>query len=171
MGVLRGIHLHGPVVVGKGRVPMRADRGGLRLTQQMALAGWAARGKVCRPMSGKLVSHTKVWPVASGNACHAGKWLTHRLAPVCTWMACMPRGQSTKANSRVPGIQLSWVIHCWSLSRWYSVHGGAHRRCQSTGDRSSARHKKSVRVIGAKLRMPNDGIVKSLVWWFAVASR
>ena len=54
MGVLRGKNLHRTVVVGKGSLPMRANRGGLRLAQQATFTGLAARGKGV---------HSRVWEV------------------------------------------------------------------------------------------------------------
>ena len=164
MGVLRGIHLHGPVVVGKGRVPMGADRGGLRLTQQMALAGWAARGKGVQAGVWKVgVAHEglasgiwkrmpcgKVADPPPGTGVHMDG--LHAPRPV-------DKGQLQGAGN--PAFMGDPLLVALALVQALMAAPIDAANPQAIGHRPGI--KNELGVIWAKLRMPDDGVVKSLV--------
>ena len=164
MGVLRGIHLHGPVVVGKGRVPMGADRGGLRLTQQMALAGWAARGKGVQAdvWVGGVTHKALTLGVGVGVP---GRKVRHPTPHTCVHMdglhAPRPVDKGQLQGAGNPAFMGDPLLVALALVQALMAAPIDAANPQAIGHRPGI--KNELGVIWAKLRMPDDGVVKSLV--------
>jgi len=164
MGVLRSVHLYWPVVVGKGSIPMRANRRGHRLTQQAAFAGGTARGKGVQSL---------VWEVGvTHKALACGIWIRMPSGEVADptpgarvhmdgLHATRPVDKGQLQGAGYPAFVGDPLLVAFALVQAFMAMPIDAANPQAIGHR--ARIKNQCWVVGAKLGVANDVIVKRLV--------